>query len=1429
MRRSGVYLALLLSSVAPKALHAEAIMISGKLQAELPEISFKSNTSEFVSFVNTSTITASGAGTACNVTVDSRATSSLDNLVCVFEWLPNTYGFGANGFNLTGIPNKTGQIKLPYLISYYSGSERQKVEVVRSEYIINAVAPVKPVITGMRSSISGQSLSGFAVDSYIRNEALSNINVQVQKRNYEQYISVGNGSSCEVPVGSDNCTITVGSVRIRDTDALQGTRNITVTANAKNNYFAPPEMKDLTLRWDYRAPVIDHTLWNFTEDAKTIKVGGVDVYTGAKTIAVAVKAPQQGSPGEWWQPTTMSLTLTPDGVFKPVTKVTLDDGNVIDFKQTWGTPLTRTISPVSGPQLYGDEYLYVFDVSDLINGSYAAEFTVQNKSRNSSVYTENDSKLMLSDSPNLLIIKDGQVMGKRAPVYFLNEVLVAAFQGQEGVADVKSVTIDNKVVKLTPTSYKGIYYMPVGDDLDLNADHTVTAVAENIYGKKTTSETVFNYMPMGFTLRSLEKGLTLYSRVRQYTDLLTQTEGPTCAMFTTEENAKDYLQWVGANTSVTACYPQWNNVPTGLEFYFKGRTPGLSGFFNLTGANLLDYQVYMINAKGSSAIASRKRNNLTTQLPYNPIIKYKKSKVMPGINDNTALVYTTGGEAARIIAKVVPADVDITVSQNGGTAVKTSYKNRSSSNDETSFTQRLKFPASPLWTKNAMDIDVSYSKDPALHTKDTLNVYTVPDFNIRTSLKVEDKKTATGMTLPLKASVGRYSNDTRSSKFDRVNMGDWDVTIYAQKSIYAKDPVSGRFKTTYERTALTKALPVQDDGTVSTTIDIEGLELGNHRLVAVAQVRSPFADFVMKRESSSVSIRVFKGEELEGGLSKSQIIGRIPLSTIVSFKTKSTADADAISPTEWQTSEDNGQTWTTLTEMKGKRSVTIKKTSVGKWLYRAKLTNKYSGKESLTDILTVVTYKEPKVKAEVTPTLEGDDVPVTLLDNGEAIPEGAAEVMWSEDKQNWTEGGTTYTIKASADMPDNIYVKMRYTDADELTETMAWKETSSRVSMIKPKRLSVRVEGVQKVEVGQAIKLQGSYTDPNAGLSTDQPVTEQWTTSDGQVITGPNLDLTLTESMLDSQGYAAFEYSAWLTKSKEKTISRKRVSVKSWVYKFPEIKLSSRLRYQMAPTTIQIGLTGLKDDNDYPGVTYTREWIYDPQQMEIVKDDGDKKEFAIAKPGKYTLFVVFKDNRGNESRLENTFVVDEQNPMTVAMTPKYSNKYMRAPVDVTLRSNIKLAHTADSIDSVTYKVNGDVLDAGKNYWAQVVSNLKEGKYKITVDVVSKMGQRGSAEVDFDVVKNAPPECTLTYSDTNLSWNFTNKCVDSDGKMSRYEWYINGELRNVFGNSATLSKNLNRGKQELRVIAYDDSGDSDSQTLVVYGPDSEPATQATAAK
>ncbi|EIL55803.1 hypothetical protein EC5411_25071, partial [Escherichia coli 541-1] len=180
------------------------------------------------------------------------------------------------------------------------------------------------------------------------------------------------------------------------------------------------------------------------------------------------------------------------------------------------------------------------------------------------------------------------------------------------------------------------------------------------------------------------------------------------------------------------------------------------------------------------------------------------------------------------------------------------------------------------------------------------------------------------------------------------------------------------------RTPLTEALPVNDAGVVETKIKIENMDLGNVRLVGIAKVRSPFADFELTRETSAVSIRVYKGEELEGNLSKSLIIGRIPLSTLVNFKSASTANSDALAPTEWQESSDNGQTWTMLQDMTGKRSISIRKTEVGKWLYRAKMTNKFTSKESYSDVLTVVTYKQPKLSIDVAEILEGDDLPVTL-------------------------------------------------------------------------------------------------------------------------------------------------------------------------------------------------------------------------------------------------------------------------------------------------------------------------------------------------------------------------------------------------------------------------------------------------------------------
>ena len=113
----------------------------------------------------------------------------------------------------------------------------------------------------------------------------------------------------------------------------------------------------------------------------------------------------------------------------------------------------------------------------------------------------------------------------------------------------------------------------MGDDLDVNADHEITVVAENLYGKIVTFNTTFTYQPTGFALKNLEKDVTLYSRVRQYTDLMSQTAGDKCTLFTTEENAQAYLEWYGGK-SVTLSGTMYR---TGLNFTLKAGRQDLRG------------------------------------------------------------------------------------------------------------------------------------------------------------------------------------------------------------------------------------------------------------------------------------------------------------------------------------------------------------------------------------------------------------------------------------------------------------------------------------------------------------------------------------------------------------------------------------------------------------------------------------------------------------------------------------------------------------------------------------------------------------------------------------------------------------------------------------------------------------------------------------
>jgi uncharacterized membrane protein YfhO len=57
--------------------------------------------------------------------------------------------------------------------------------------------------------------------------------------------------------------------------------------------------------------------------------------------------------------------------------------------------------------------------------------------------------------------------------------------------------------------------------------------------------------------------------------------------------------------------------------------------------------------------------------------------------------------------------------------------------------------------------------------------------------------------------------------------------------------------------------------------------------------------------------------------------------------------------------------------------------------------------------------------------------------------------------------GVKYMI-TSSEVPKYIFAKVRYTETDEMAGKSAWKETRARVTVIKHKKLSVKVEGTRR-------------------------------------------------------------------------------------------------------------------------------------------------------------------------------------------------------------------------------------------------------------------------------------------------------------------------------------------------------------------------------
>jgi len=281
---------------------------------------------------------------------------------------------------------------------------------------------------------------------------------------------------------------------------------------------------------------------------------------------------------------------------------------------------------------------------------------------------------------------------------------------------------------------------------------------------------------------------------------------------------------------------------------------------------------------------------------------------------------------------------------------------------------------------------------------------------------------------------------------------------------------------------------------------------------------------------------------------------------------------------------------------------------------------------------------------------------------------------------------------------------------------------------------------------------------------------------------------------------------------KDATLKEVKKQVDTWKYAFPRFLTSQRQYFRMAPTTIELRNTSLLPNNA-PGVTFDFK-VDAPKGVKEVSFEKGRYIANITEPGDYSIMVTLSDNRGNSETKEHVFSVDDAVPVEAKITPSYSNKFMRAPLNVTMASSVTLDHPNDNLIQYGWTLDGqEVKDPLRR---QLFTGLPAGDHTIVFNALSEYGQRAHIEHSFTVVPNKPAECKLEPTSTASSWRVKMSCIDTDGRVVAYRWKLNGEVISNTSYAISLTKSLNPGVMEVEAVAIDDSGDETTAKTTLTG-------------
>lgn len=1084
--------------------------------------------------------------------------------------------------------------------------------------------------------------------------------------------------------------------------------------------------------------------------------------------------------GDWVIPESVRITFEQsDAYINPDNGLSISRRKVVEEGEYQRKPEAFSVESDLTPEIVGDAYVYTLDVSSAENGVFTPVVYAEDKYAN--LTQEAMGEVKLDNKPPTIRFNQGaQELQSGDALYFPEELIIVAEDQYIGGAVVQTVMMNGEVLEIDDSKQN---FVRLAEKLDLvrGDQYTFEATVVDAEGNQTTSTIDLVYMPTVFEERTNSE--KAYQHVQEFRFQLLQREGRRCRYFPTREKALS-----GASYNMQACYllPE----STDLSVAQDSGVPTLKGVFQTLGTKTVPYKYYFVNPDGAERIATE--GTLVVEV-VEPRALELDLLPTPDVNEELFAVKLRGESFTAIRVTSSNGPVTLRIDTEGEETLEYNFGQRPNA-EVLRNGRRISTPSGDLWERRSFTIQAFYTLKPDVQETININVVYVPNNNVRGRLESTFKEALSTELRNDTIKVGRYDRSLGDYVYDIETMGKWRGFLALREGDGTIIPI------TPEKELV--------DGIADFDVDVSSLGLGSISYVGVLNLISEVDGYTKRIITNRNYIRVWKGTQLDGGIKAFRLFGKVPFNFMGQYRPDSIDDQRVLGGVKWEITQDE-VTWTPMPTGTNDRFVKQTFTEPGVWKVRAVATNKFTGEESVSESVEITAFNTPRISI-IGPSVMyyGETQEFRVLDRGEEVIDTGATIEWSYDGEQWTKGSNTFAHSVSeGDTNFGLYVRMRYEDTDNVNNA-AYDRARKTVSIKAPSAPRINIKGSFYSEVGKETVFTAKATSRYSGTASQ--IMGEWELPDGTTIPGMELRITPTDEWIDQP--VRLKFTAWHDGLDSSTSGERFFTTNGWRYEFPDYNFVVRQQTKFAPSQIQI--FAQRDSESYPTpIKFDTE--FEPlSDMTLEYEARNSARFLADEAGIHTVKITATDSRGNSVDFIETIEVVEPEPPSIEFRASLSNPVKREPLDVIVSAGVKLQHIQDRVNTYQWFVNDVALSDTRN--RANVFGLMEGTNIVKVIVTSQHGHVAEKEYVVDVVDNKRPTCEPKWTVYNVYTRVDSMCRDSDGRMTLYEWEVNGVMTGVRGSSMQYyyPGGINPENMNVRLVAYDDSNESTELSFTI---------------